>query len=191
MYNNSDLQSDFLNAFEPHRHALWRFVRATTRSALEAEDLMGDTILQAYEAFPKLQDRQAMLSWLFTIASRLYKRQRWRARLFGELSDEYADGMAHSDPLPDTHVDISILYDALAKLPHKHREAVVLMDILGMTLAEIQAIQGGTISAIKSRVSRGRAELARRLSPESAPSKEGARADTLPVALQSIIHPAG
>lgn len=152
---------------------------------------MGDTILQAYEAFPKLQDRQAMLSWLFTIASRLYKRQRWRARLFGELSDEYADGMAHSDPLPDTHVDISILYDALAKLPHKHREAVVLMDILGMTLAEIQAIQGGTISAIKSRVSRGRAELARRLSPESAPSKEGARADTLPVALQSIIHPAG
>jgi RNA polymerase sigma-70 factor (ECF subfamily) len=53
-----------------------------------------------------------------------------------------------------------VLDRALARLPEKQREAVILFEISGFSLAEIREIQGGSLSGVKSRIVRGRDNLA-------------------------------
>jgi RNA polymerase sigma-70 factor (ECF subfamily) len=162
-------QERFLAAFGPHAAALERFCRAMERDADRAYDLFGETVLRAYERFDQIRDPQALLSWLFTTATRLHRRGRQRGRLF--LSREERDALAPTDDLatllpdrsgssPEEAVDLRALYDALALLPVGQREAVVLFEINGLTLKEIVAIQGGTIAALKVRIHRGRKRLA-------------------------------
>lgn len=50
---------------------------------------------------------------------------------------------------------------ALAGLPPEQREAIVLHDIEGFPVEDIAKMQGVTISAVKSRLSRGRERLRR------------------------------
>lgn len=153
--------------FEPNRNALWRFVRAMHRSTADAEDLMSDTILQAWQHFDGLRDDRAFLSFLFTIASRLYRRQRWRRKWFGEYDETSAQALPQPGMAVDDRVDVQLLRLALQKLPERQREAVVLFELLGLRLDEVQAIQGGSLSGVKSRLVRGRATLARLLDVEA------------------------
>ena len=155
-----DHQDTFLRLFEPQRSALWRFVRSMVRTDHEAEDIMSDTVLQAYQSFHKLRDEQAFVSYLFTIAHRLVKRHRWRRTFFGHYDERAALEIPHTDAHPDVQMDIVILREALQRLPERTREAVIFFDILGLSLEEIKVIQGGTLSGVKSRLVRGRRSLA-------------------------------
>ncbi|MFP4528853.1 MAG: RNA polymerase sigma factor [Candidatus Kapaibacterium sp.] len=153
-------QEQFLCLLEPVRRRLSLFARAMTRNDDDARDLMSETILLAYENFEKIRDRQAFPAYLFSIASRLRKRNMWRARIFGGYDEEMAANMPDGGQSPESRVDIAALYEALAKLPRKQHEAIVLFEISGFTLNEIQEIQGGSLSGVKSRLRRGRQRLA-------------------------------
>lgn len=186
-----DLSSRFMLAFEPCRDPLWRFVRSMSRSRHEAEDLFSETILQAFEGFHRIRDVQAFQSFLFTIASRIHRRQRWRKLMFVEWDDTSADILPHSDPLPDANVDAEILRTALQRLPERQREAVILFEILGWSLEEIRIVQGGSLSGVKTRLSRGRQSLAQALGANDVEREaEPASRSTVatPVALSGIAH---
>ncbi len=159
-------QEEFLLLLNPVYTQLERYCLAVERDRERAYDLIGETILRAYENFGRLRDEKAFLSWLFTTASRLQQRWSLRRRLFGDY-DEHLAAKLHADiPQPDASADTDILYEALAKLPRKEREAVVLFEINDLTLKEILAIQGGSLSALKVRLHRGRKRLARLLGVE-------------------------
>ncbi len=161
-----DRSERFLRLLEAQQDTLWRFVRSMVRSHHEAEDVVQETIVQALEGFHRLRDEQAFVSFLFTIASRIVKRQRWRRRLFGEYDEVAAEQHHHSDPLPDVQADLVLLRAALQKLPVKTREAIVMFEINGFSLEEIREVQGGSLSGVKSRLVRGRQQLARLLDVE-------------------------
>jgi RNA polymerase sigma-70 factor (ECF subfamily) len=63
------------------------------------------------------------------------------------------------NPLPDSSHDVQVLYELIGKLPEKQREAFVLFELSGFSLEEIRQLQGGTLSSIKMRLSRGRKQL--------------------------------
>lgn len=151
----------FIALLKPHHDRLARFARAMTKSREDAEDLVNDTLLIALEHFDELREPQAFLSWLFTIASRLHKRKRWKAKIFDRFSSEVYDDRYEERRYaqPDTLVDVGLLYEALERLPLKYREAFVLFEISGFSLAEIQEIQGGGLSAVKMRLVRAREQL--------------------------------
>lgn len=157
-------QERFLALLKPHHDSLARFARAMTKTPDDARDLVSDTIEQAYKNFHSLKNEGAFLSWLFTIASRLEKRRRWRERLFERfdplLHDDDSYGEIHS-PAANAEVqyDTHLLYDALQRLPHKQREAFTLFEISGFSLQEIQELQGDSLSAVKMRVVRAREAL--------------------------------
>lgn len=155
-------QQEFMLLLNPVYDNLYRFVRALVRSREEAFDLLHDTLLVAYEKFDTLKDKQAFTSWLFSIASRKHKRAVWRRRLFfhGDSTEAEHTLRAH-DTSPDVQADVQMLYNALAKLPDKTREALVLFEISGFSLEEIQQLQGGSLSGVKSRLVRGREKLAK------------------------------
>lgn len=166
-------QERFLRLFLPVHDRLARFARAMSRDRDEARDLVGETVLVAYEHFDQLTDPQAFVSWLFTIARRIAMRTRKRSDkyvLFDPHDPLEIPAVADPAPGPEDATDLEFLYAALTQLPNTQREAVTLFEISGLSLEEIRAIQGGSLSGVKSRVARGRQKLAMLLGVNDAPS---------------------
>lgn len=156
----NETRERFLRLLLPVRDRLMQFARAMTRNREEADDLVSDTILAALERFDDLRSPAAFLGYLFTIAVRIHKRRRWRERLFGSYDEEYAESIPSNATAPDISADVAMLYKALDQLPERQRETVVLFELSDLSLEEIRAIQGGSLSGVKSRLVRGREKLA-------------------------------
>jgi RNA polymerase sigma-70 factor (ECF subfamily) len=152
-------QEKFLELLRPAHNRLESFAYAMTRDADEAKDLVSETLLRAYEHFDEIRNPSAFTGYLLTIASRLQKRRRWRHRIFEAFDINRTESIADTASLPDARVDVDTLYRALAQLPEAQRETVVLFEISGLSLDEIQGIQGGSLSGVKSRLVRGRERL--------------------------------
>jgi RNA polymerase sigma-70 factor (ECF subfamily) len=164
--NIADKQERFLELYEDSRESLVRFAKSMARNPEDAKDLIQETTLAAFERFDSLKNPQAFVSFLFTIASRIHKRQNWRKRLFfkfkeSDAEDAFFEELSSNESSPDSGYDIYALRKALKRLPDEQREAVVLHEISGLKMEEIADIQKCSVSGVKSRVQRGRKELER------------------------------
>jgi RNA polymerase sigma-70 factor, ECF subfamily len=159
-------QERFLELLRPVHDRLENFALAMARDAEEAKDLVSETVLRAYEHFDELRTPAAFAGYLLTIASRLQKRGWWRRRIFEVFDMERAEAIPDLGSAPDSRIDVDALYAALARLPEAQRETVVLFEITGLSLEEIQQVQGGSLSGVKSRLVRGRERLAQLLRVE-------------------------
>jgi RNA polymerase sigma-70 factor, ECF subfamily len=124
---------------------------------------LSETILKAYERFERLEEPAAFLSYLFTIASRTRRHERAKSARTRPFSETELESFVDERNAPDSNADVDHLYAALAQLPKKLREAIVMSEITGLKLEEVASIQGASLSAVKSRVSRGRKKLAQLL----------------------------
>jgi RNA polymerase sigma-70 factor (ECF subfamily) len=156
-------KEEFLTFLEPVYPRLSRYSLAITRNQEEAEDLTSDTVLIALEQFEKMKDKEHFAGFLFKVASRLYKRKHYRERFRTNYNRETAETQEDSAPKPDQAAEIAIVMSALGKLPPKMKETVVLFDVADLSLEEIQSIQGGTLSGVKSRLRRGRETIKKNL----------------------------
>lgn len=150
-----------------------------TENAEEASDLTQDTFLRALRSIGSFQGRSELKTWLFRIAiNESRNRFRWWKRRKRDQTISLDISIGDSEtPLSDTLADRSIspeeaalssereyaLKAALLELPEVYREAIVLCDIEGMSYEETAAALGIGIGTVKSRISRGREELRRRL----------------------------
>lgn len=153
-------QDEFMKVFEPLRERLSRFVSSIIYNRAEASDVFSETILRCYENFEKIRNKDAFLCYFFSVSSRLNKRRIWRNRLFGDFNEEYALKLRSNDTSPENKIDVEILYQMIRKLPVKYQEAIVLFEISGFSIEEISNMQKSSISAVKSRLKRGRERLA-------------------------------
>lgn len=160
-------QEEFLRLYQPCRASLVRFARAMAGNREDALDLVQETTLRAFDSYDKLKNPQAIKSYLFTIASRIYKRAKWRGRHFAEAPEgdeengSFFDNVRSPESAPDLNHDIEALRAAMMQLPEKQREAVTLFEIIGLTMEEIRQVQGGSLPGVKSRVLRARKKLAK------------------------------
>jgi RNA polymerase sigma-70 factor (ECF subfamily) len=155
-------QQTFMQLYEPCNQRLSGYCRALCKgNVADAKDLMSETVLKAYEAFERLRNQDVFLYFLFGIACNIQRNRNRRKKFVGEYSDQFANNLHDKGAAPDAGADLHILYDALNRLPTKQCEALVLYEISGFSLKEIQEIQGEqSLSAIKSRVARAREKLA-------------------------------
>ena len=160
-------QRKFLEMLEPVYDRLSRYALAVTREEMDAEDLVSATVLAAYERFDHAIADDRFLHYLIKIASRLHKRRRYRERNRVPFDESLAREIAGTNPSPETAAEIRLVMDALNTLPEKIRETVVLFDISDLSLEEIRRLQGGTLSGVKSRLKRGREQLAKMLGVKS------------------------
>ena len=156
----SERQEEFLMLLEPLLEDLSRFCLAMTRDPERARDLMGDVILAALEGFASVREQSAFLSYLFTIARRTYQRQRRRKKIFAHWNEELANRLVADGPPVWIQADVRALHVALARLPEAQQEAIVLFELTGLSLREVAEVQNVSITAVKSRLSRGRKRLA-------------------------------
>lgn len=129
-----------------HGARVWRVCRALLDEA-DADDAWSETFLAALEAYPRLSHHERVEGWLVTIAHRkAIDVLRRRSRLVvGEVPDR---------PVPPATRDLD-LARALALLPARQREAVVLHHIGGLPFADVAATLGSTAEAARRASSDG------------------------------------
>lgn len=143
---------------------LRRVGRGLARRADEAEELVQDTLLQAWRRRDQFQPGSNLRAWLYVILrNRFHSRPHRRWRALTEFSDERAlDGLA----APDTaaaRLQVSELRRALAALPAAQRQAVLLVSVQGLSYEAAARAMGCPAATAKTRVFRAREALHARL----------------------------
>src|ERR1043165_3547091 len=100
---------DFLRLLEPVYPKLARFSLAITRDSELAKDLTSDTVLAALERFETMRDTEHFAGFLFTIASRLHKRRKYRDRFRIPYDRSSAENHVDTNPTPDQAAEIAIV----------------------------------------------------------------------------------
>src|ERR1035437_2451287 len=157
---NSGKHERFMACLTPCLARLSRYCHALTKDTEEGRDLLSDAILLAYENFEKLRAPEAFTSYIFITARRLYYRRARRKKMWGVFGSDTEQIEDHRATSPELRLDLEALDRALARLPEKQQEAVILFEISELSLKEIREIQGGSLSGVKSRIARGREKLA-------------------------------
>ena len=142
-----------------HERAL-AFARSVSRSREDGDDLLQESLVRALDKLHTLREDGAFRGWLFRIIINLHRTRSRRAfwkRLIPLAGNEVGDDdRASSD---ETLGSVERARIALGQLPADQREAIVLHDIEGWAVGEIADLEGVSMSAIKSRLSRGRERL--------------------------------
>lgn len=153
------------------RPKLHRYCARMIGSAIEAEDVVQETFVNAIEASRRHPDVGNSEAWLFRIAHNMaLDHLRQRARQQKLASDE--DPAMISDPTDEVYRRQAAAAGlrAFMRLPVAQRSSVILMDVLGYTLVEIGDITGSSIPAVKAALHRGRLQLrAAAAEPEDTP----------------------
>ena len=136
-----------------------------------AEDLTQDVFLKIFKALGTFDRRANFQTWLISVSRNLcidhYRSVRKERELVDRSLDSAEVSAVSSEPdalLTLEHGDRRArLHDALAQLPDTLRTAVMLRDIQELTYQEITDKLGVPEGTVKSRINRGRKELARQI----------------------------
>jgi RNA polymerase sigma-70 factor (ECF subfamily) len=151
-----------------HADALYNFARWLARDPVEAEDLVQETYMRALGAAQQFEPGSNLKAWLFRILRNAFIDRRRRSQReaspacvedLDELT-EPAMGELQLDQIRALVAeDVSA---AVHALPESFR-TVILLDLEGMTEAEVASVLGCATGTVKSRLSRARAVLRERL----------------------------
>jgi RNA polymerase sigma-70 factor (ECF subfamily) len=152
----------FGQLIERHGPALFRLAFRLVGDSAEAEDVVQETLVGAFEHMAKFRGRASVKTWLSRIlvrqAARSHRR-RARRKVHVLPTDELTNARPSSEDA-DRRMDVSRALDAL---PRAQREVVVLREFEGMSYAEIAEVVGVPRGTVESRLHRARQELGRRL----------------------------
>lgn len=145
------------------RRPLLAFLRKHTGDAQVAEDLLHDVLLKALAAGQDAaSSTRNLTAWLYAVARNAAMDHHRRARPTEELPQ---DLRAPVDDDNDTAVaELSNCLRPMAEqLPETYRDTLIAAEFDGLPLAEVARVQGLSLSAVKTRASRGRRLLQQQL----------------------------
>jgi RNA polymerase sigma-70 factor (TIGR02960 family) len=196
----------FRQLVEPHRHELHVHCYRVLGSLADAEDLVQETLLAAWQGLPGFHERASVRSWLYRIATnrclnwlrsanrrapaegiRLPVEPPEPTRL-GEITwlEPYPDALLGElqelEPGPEARYEsreaISLAFvTALQLLPPRQRAILILRDVLGFHAAEIAELLDTTEESVTSALKRARATLARDLPKDDQPPPPNSAAE--------------
>ncbi|MCS7208013.1 MAG: sigma-70 family RNA polymerase sigma factor [Fimbriimonadales bacterium] len=156
-----------------YRQPVFRVVYRSTRNIDEAEDIVQDVFLKAFERLHTFREQSRFSTWLMRIALNLCTdRARMRQRRQELVEREAAHRLAWShpdapDPIETTRQNAfhEAFYTALNQLPEHHRQLIILRDLEEMEYEQIAAVLGTSVGAVKLRVMRARRAFKAKLEP--------------------------
>ena len=156
-----------------HRHTpmIFRVVMHITNSREDAEDIVQEAFLKAFQHMQHFEERSRFSTWLTRIAvnAALMKIRSLRrvtaisldqeADEGGTLADKVADWKPNPEQLYGTTELREILRQALASLPHAYRVVFFLRDVEGLSIEDTAEMLGLSVSNVKARLFRARIKL--------------------------------
>lgn len=163
-----------------HSGDVYALLYRLTADGEEARDLTQETFLRAFQSINRFRGEANLKTWIYRIAvNQARNRWRWWRRRKRDVTVSLdATDERHTQPLGATlrnndavdpeqetlaHEREGQLREALLGLRQSYREAVILRDVEGFSYEEIADTLEISIGTVKSRISRGRLELRRKL----------------------------
>ncbi len=158
---------------ERHQDRLFHSLNPLLRSREDAQDVAQAAFIQAYQKLDGFRGEAAFYTWLYRIAINLalsfLRRQRQQTVSTDALRE--SSGTEPPDLRPDNQPLSTLIRDehsqlvrqTLEELPDEFRTVLVLKEFEGLRYDAIASLLECPIGTVRSRIHRGRIELARRL----------------------------
>ena len=139
--------------------SLRAFAISLCHNRTEADDLVQETLIRAWNNLSNFQEGTNLKAWLFTI----FRNNFYNGLRRQKHQNEYARTMDSSQFVvqasQDKTLEFSDVMRNLADLPPDQREALILVTVENMSYEEVAVICACPIGTVKSRVNRARARL--------------------------------
>lgn len=156
-----------------HNQRLYRVARAILRDDAEAEDVMQDAYVRAYQNLASFEGRAKFVTWLTRIAvhealTRSRRRLRFQAldpadESHGEIMQSPASTSRNPEQQAYDRELAVVLERAVQSLSEEHRLVFMLRDVEGLSTEETAQCLNLTEENVKVRLHRARAGLRKRL----------------------------
>ena len=156
----------FERLVDRHQHRLFTLAARVTGSRDDAADVVQETFVRAWTSLARFRGQSLFSTWLYRICVNAAHDERERRRAVPVDVD--ASVPDARDRFADRELS-GALQRALDALDAPYRAVVVLHDVLGCPYGEVAEIMGVAEGTVKSRLFRGRTELARRLGTQGGP----------------------
>ena len=144
-------QEDFEAVVTKHENRLYRTALAITGNMSDAEDIVQETFLRAYEKAPTFESDEHKKAWLIRVTVNLCSsrlRSPWRKRIV-PLLDSY----------PASEPGQHELLEQIMTLPPKYRTVIHLFYYEGYSIKDISELTGQKESTVRSQLTRAREKL--------------------------------
>jgi RNA polymerase sigma-70 factor, ECF subfamily len=160
-----------------HFDRIYGVCRRLAGNDADALDATQEALLSVVRGLPGFDGRAAFSTWCYRVATNAcldeLRRRARRPRLIDPEDERLPVPSAGGAPgLEQTMVDRLAIDDALLTLPEEFRAAVVLRDLCRLDYGEIAEVLGIPAGTVRSRISRGRAALSRRLGGNPSPATD-------------------
>jgi len=177
----NELDKTFSEIAIKYAGALKRFALSLCRNDFDADDLVSETIIKAYENLGSLKDRNKLRQWLFRILNNTFISNCRGRKKISEIpwgnSEESIDSFSLFEALEKSTLTssgnpeksfISMLtnekiFSAINSLQDEFRIALELCDVESFSYSEIAVILKIPIGTVRSRISRARIILQKKL----------------------------
>ena len=155
---NDTKRTDVIGLLGPLR----RYARSLTRDETQAEDLVQDTLVRAYERRGSFRPGGNLRGWLLSILHNTFidHRRRHMAE-FRRLEQAAAVAETAAPPEQESRVRLQQVQAAFLSLPDEQRAALHLVAIEGLSYQEAANALKIPVGTLMSRLGRARAALAR------------------------------
>jgi RNA polymerase sigma-70 factor, ECF subfamily len=146
-----------LIALIPHMRA---FARTLCRDTARAEDLAQDALASAWAGRSRYSPDTNLRAWAFMIVRHQFYSDQRRVWRTCALDPEVAERTLVAVTNPDSVLELDEMRRAIAMLPVRQREALIMIGAGGLSYGEVAEICGVAMGTVKSRVCRARDQLA-------------------------------
>ncbi|MEI7577301.1 MAG: sigma-70 family RNA polymerase sigma factor [Armatimonadota bacterium] len=164
----------FEQLFERHRLMVYRFSYQMTHKRDDAEDLVQEAFVRAYQNLHRYRDEAKFTTWLLRIVSNLGTDQARMSTRRNNLEQKEAQGALDwmtvgnfENPIANLEQESrqNILRKAILALPDHHRQMIIMRDLEEKEYDEIAEICKCSVGGAKLRVLRARRALRDRVAP--------------------------
>lgn len=189
--------SAFEQLVQRHTAMIFRVAMNITSSREDAEDVVQEAFLKAFQHLHRFEERSLFSTWLTRIAvnAALMKLRSLRRATTISIDQESDDGSTLAEKVADWKPNPEQLYSraefkgilqrALASLPHSHRVVFWLRDVEGVSIADTAEMLGLSVPNVKACLFRARLKLRKHLSRDFERGRNGSDS-SLP--LQEIVR---
>lgn len=162
----------FSDLMEQHFAMIYNLALRMSGNPDDASDLTQEVMIKLFKNIGAFEGKSKFSTWVYRVASNtcLDELRKIKRKKTVSLDAEYEteDGSVGYEaedtaPTPDVSAERSelktIVAKAVSRLGEEYRTAVILRDINGLSYTEIAEVIGCSVGTVKSRISRGRANL--------------------------------
>ena len=157
MQDISDTRKLFEACVESCADSMYRVAWRLTRNSGDAEDLVQECYVQAWQKIDSLRDQTRMRSWMFAILRNQFLKSVRKKKPI--TSPEVESVVDHRSDESATDEKIDVVQNAIEQLPEDQRLPILLVSMEGLSAEEASEILGIPRGTVLSRMHRGRQKL--------------------------------